>query len=232
MKHITPLILVLASSIAFADDNRLQKVCTQTQPEEKIVALLYRPDDSENQFLAQLCTLADFSEEGETCKFPHGGSYSTWEEITDLNNDGHLDLIIAYQPAIWQPSRSYFVLLNCGNDTYIRVLYDSYYSLQVRKPRNKIKWPTLYGKTFSLRSEFINSHSGIHSNYVTSYNKRDVFLEFDSKNFEYIAVKKGKIMRAEMSDDIFPRPDVIIYKQYNINWNQFPQHLRQQKGKE
>jgi hypothetical protein len=213
MKTSLMLLCIFVSSVVFADSDRLRdERCLQTPQEEKYVAMLNGPDTN----LVKICSLYHFSIEGDGCTSAYGGDYATWEDIVDLNKDMFLDLIVAFHGHTWEPTHPFFVLMNCGDNTYIKILEDSFDKLVADKSAKNGKWRNLVGRVqFEIPSQ----------NNIESYNKKDIFLKFDLKQFKYINAGESKASISKGEDEDYTRSSGRLYEKYGIPWNQFPHSL-------
>ena len=173
MKRMVAILCALVSGIAFSDDTRFHQICTKTLPEEKFVFKLY------SNHAMRVCSLTEFQEQGEACENLHGGT-PVWYEIVDLNGDGHFDLIMAYNPDTWRANKPYYVFLNCGNDTFVRIMdqFCSYVSSKIGVRSNGVLELT------AIRAEYIE-------NTYEDYSLQRYTLKFDTKKSQYVATPVG-----------------------------------------
>jgi len=205
MKHIAAFLCIFVSGIAFAvDGDHLHGVCIKTPPEEKFVFKLYSDHGM------QVCSLAAFQENGETCEDNHGGMPS-WGEIVDLNGDGYFDLVVSYfSGGMWRGDQQYFVFLNCGNDTFVKILEDSFTYVGSTKTVSKNGMLELT----ALRAEYI----GEDKHYLQRYT-----LKFDTKKSEYVIAPIGrKFIMTEEAEKEWATKDAP--KNFT-NWDTFPARL-------
>ena len=214
MKNCLAFLCIFVSSVVFAGS--AGNKCLQTPSEEKYVVMLQGPDTN----LVKICSLYHFSIEGDECTSAYGGDYATWEDIVDLNKDKFLDLIIAFHGHTWEPMHPFFVLINCGDDTYIKVLEDLLDKLTVNKTDKNGEWLNLVGRIqFEIPSR----------NNEEVYNKKKVFLKFDPKQFRYTIASENKASASKGENEDYTRPSGHLYEKYNIPWNQFPPSLPRPK---
>jgi len=209
MKQIIVFLCALVSGIAFADDNRFHQICTRTPPEEKFVFKLY------SNHAMQVCPLNEFQDNGEACENLYGGT-PLWNELIDLNGDGYLDIIMSYRRNIWQGDEPYFVFLNCGNDTFIKIMELGFAYLGSKK---------------DVRSNGLLELTGIRAKYISntydSYSLQRYTLKFDTKKSKYVAIPVGHKfpMTSEAEDEWAAK----VVPENFTNWDVFPEHLREQK---
>lgn len=205
------LSLVSMSARCFAQ-NTLRDVCASKGNDDKYVLKLYKyPERS-----AFVCTTSSYLEDGESdCESDLGmisGSIGGfWSAISDLNQDNYPDVILSqWSGGPWVGFRPYYVLANCGNNTYIKILDNALATLRVGAFNQTSGWARLDASIEELRAD-------------GDYNKRDIVYEFNKNIFSYEVVSLGD--SREKNDDWNSRDEFTIGQNdmSRVIWERFPQ---------
>jgi hypothetical protein len=201
MRYLFFVLFSVLASYVSAEGALDQSLCSKTEPENKFVFKLYKDHG------IQVCSLAEFQESGEECEYGYGGTPS-WSEILDLNGDGHFDLIVSYfSGGMWRGDKPFHVFLNCGNNTFVKVMEDNFTHVGSTKNAGKNGMIELT----AIRAESIGEDK---------YSLQRYILKFNVKKSEYITAPVGrKFQMTEEAEKEWATKDAP--KNFT-NWDSFP----------
>jgi hypothetical protein len=140
--QILSLFLCLTASHASADAPSAysaEEICASPEFEERFVFKL-----SKELNAVQICSQDALQRMGDDCDPWYGGE-SQWSQIVDLNGDGYFDLIIHfYSGGMWTGKLPFAVFLNCHDNTFVNILYDSFASVVADPSNGKDTWVQLH----------------------------------------------------------------------------------------
>jgi hypothetical protein len=190
----------------------LHDVCASKGNDEKYVLKLYKhPGRS-----AFACTMSSYLDVGDSgCESNLGMISSSisgfWTAISDLNRDDYPDVILSqWSGGHWVGFRPYHVLVNCGNNTYIKVLDNALATLKVGAFSQTTGWARLDASIEELKAD-------------GNYNELDIVYEFDKNIFSYEVMSLGNFK--EKNDDWNDRDEFTINPKDTprIIWENFPE---------
>jgi hypothetical protein len=202
-RFVFALVSLLTALHAESADDTIQQICTNAEPDDRFV---FRLQESHE---VQVCNLADFIEAGDECEFDYGGT-STWRELVDLNGDGHFDLIVVYSSrGIWRGDQPTFIFLNCGDNTFVKIMEDPFTSVS---QNGKIKKNGM-AQLLAVRVLPIGNDR---------FNFQKILLDFDAKSKKYKIIRKGnKSLMTDKDEEEFNLKKASQY--FDVIWNVFPE---------
>ena len=117
-----PLFFVILSALsfcAFIESAFSQNICS-TVALDDIFVFKFSGDHEIQK--TQICPLPSFLESNDECGLDSPWEYSLLQDMLDLNGDKHLDLIISIMNNRWRATYPFMILINCGNDTFAKVM--------------------------------------------------------------------------------------------------------------
>ena len=205
-------MLAIVLSFLFVSDalsakNDLQSVCARTNGDEKFVMKLEK--DSRN---VTLCSLSSYQTDENQCEAKVIGT-PYLSLITDINKDKHYDVILAFSTTgPWRGSNPGMILLNCGNDTFIKVSGTGFTTIKAMRSVNNYKWLQFKVRIFNSTSD--ENELGDVEDYI---------LKFDEKKFTYTEIKTGSIKNFNHSNFDLTAP--LIMPNLVVPWGKFPANL-------
>jgi len=214
MRYLFFVLFAVLTSLAGAEETLRQSLCSTTLLVDKFIFILEKSHQIRVRPLGYLVEA-----EMPPCDDDYGGGICSWSEIVDLNGDGYFDLIVSvFSGGMWRGDMGYYVFLNCGNDTFVRIMDESFTFVGSSKTVSKNGFLELVAlrtkKIDKTRNNFEDSNL-----YFQKYT-----LSFDTKKSKYLVTGAGSKLSFKEAEGGWATKDWAtkdVPENFN-NWNAFP----------